>query len=200
MVRSEIEVVLRCKNQVQVDALTVVDFTTLLACAAGGTWVGVLYCFGGGAARRVGIQLILKIPCGFATRFARTYSWCASRDSTNQNASFVDWWYIWWNFAFQARVDNFDTISLGKLLEHFILIVVALLFNMLLSWAFATSLNYSVMCKPPWWFDCNFRRTSWIHSWLLVAVLSDYFGQLVTSTFLLCKFRGLPGSSRVFPW
>ena len=102
--------------------------------------------------------------------------------------------YIW-NFAFQARVDNFDTIPLGKLLEHFILIVVALLFNILLSWAFATSLNYLVMCKPPWWFDCNFRRTSWIHSWLLVAVLSDYFGQLVTSTFLLCKFRGLPASS-----
>ena len=95
MVRSEIQVVLRCKNLVQVDALTVVDFATLLACAAGGTLVGVLYCFGGGAARRVGIQLILKIPCGFATRFARTYSWCASRDSTNQNASFVDWWYIW---------------------------------------------------------------------------------------------------------
>ena len=53
-----------------VDALTVVDFTTLLACAAGGNWVGVLYCFGSGAARRVGIQVNLKIPRGFATRFA----------------------------------------------------------------------------------------------------------------------------------
>ena len=120
------EVVLRCKNHVRVDALTVVDFTTLLACAAGGNWVGVLYCFGSGAARRVGIQVNLKIPRGFATRFAwhprrprgrlslvpticpwvsedvrvaarppkkvvpRTHSRCASRDSTNQNASFVD--------------------------------------------------------------------------------------------------------------
>ena len=56
------------------------------------------------------------------------------------------------------------------------------------------------MCKPPWWFECYFRRSSWIHCWLLLAVLSDYFGQLVTSTFLLCKFRGLLGSIPVsFP-
>ena len=87
---------------------------------------------------------ICKIPRGFATRFARTHSWCA------------------FFFAlFQAWVDNFDTIPLGKLLEHFILIVVALLFSILLSWAFATSLNCSVMCKPPWWLNCNFRRSSW---------------------------------------
>ena len=82
----------------------------------------------------------------------------------------------------------------GKLLEHFILIAVALLLNILLSWAFVTSLNCSVMCRPPWWFECCFCRSSWIHCWLLLAVLSDYFGQLVTSTFLLCKFWGLPGS------
>ena len=88
----------------------------------------------------------------------------------------------------------------GKLLEHFILIEVVLLLNILLSWAFVTSLNCSVMCKPPWWFECYFRRSSWIHCWLLLAVLSDYFGHLVTSAFLLCKFRGLPGSTPVsFP-
>ena len=70
-------------------------------------------------------------------------------------------------------------------------------FKYLLSWAFVTSLNCSVMCKPPWWFECYFRRSSWIHCWLLLAVLSDYFGHLVTSTFLLFKFRfrGLPGST-----
>ena len=46
------------------------------------------------------------------------------------------------------------------------------------------------MFKPPWWFQC----------WLLLAVLSDDFGHLVTSTFLLWKFRGLPGSTLViFP-
>ena len=46
-------------------------------------------------------------------------------------------------------------------------------------------------------FCVLFRRSSWIHCWLLLAVLSDYFGHLVTSTFLLFKFRfrGLPGST-----
>ena len=45
-----------------------------------------------------------------------------------------------------------------------------------------------------------FYRPSWIYCWLLLAVLSDYFGHLVTSTFLLCKFRGLPGCTPVsFP-
>ena len=38
---------------------------------------------------------------------------------------------------------------LGKLLEHFILIAVALVLNILLSSAFVTSLNCSAMCKPP---------------------------------------------------
>ena len=80
----------------------------------------------------------------------------------------------------------------GKLLEHFILIEVTLLLNILLSWAFVTSLNCYVMCRPPWWIECYFRRFSWIRYWLLLAVLSDYFGHLVTSTFLLCKFPGLP--------
>ena len=36
---------------------------------------------------------------------------------------------------------------------------------------------------------------SWIHCWLLLAVLSDYFGHLVTSNFLLCKFRAVPRST-----
>ena len=70
--------------------------------------------------------------------------------------------------------------------------VVPLLWNILLSWAFETSLNCSVMCKPAWWFECYFRRFFWIHCWLLLAVLSDYFGHLISSTFLLCKFQGLP--------
>ena len=98
---------------------------------------------------------------------------------------------IWWNFRF---------IPSGKLLQLFILIIVTLLLNILLSWTFVTSLNCSVMCRPPWWFECCFCRSSWIYCWLLLAVLSNYFGHLVTSTFLLCKFRGLPGSTPVsFP-
>ena len=45
-----------------------------------------------------------------------------------------------------------------------------------------------------------FAVLSWIHCrllWLLQAVLSDYFGQLVTSTLLLYRFRGLPGFAPV---
>ena len=45
-----------------------------------------------------------------------------------------------------------------------------------------------------------FAVLSWIHCrllWLLLAVLSDYFGQLVTSTLLLYRFRGLPGFTPV---
>ena len=84
-----------------------------------------------------------------------------------------------------------------KLLGHFILILVTLVLNILLSWASLKSLNCSVICRPPWWFECHFRRSSLIHCWLL---LSDYFGHLVTSTFLLCKCRGLPRSTPVsFP-
>ena len=53
---------------------------------------------------------------------------------------------------------------------------------------------------PRWLFECYFRRSSGIHCWLLLALLSDYFGQFVTSTFLLCKFWGLIGSTPVsFP-
>ena len=80
------------------------------------------------------------------------------------------------------------------------LIVVALLLNILLSWAFVTSLNCSVMSKPPWWFECCFCRSPWIHCWLLLSILSVCFGHLVTSTLLLCKFWGVPGSTPVsFP-
>ena len=45
-----------------------------------------------------------------------------------------------------------------------------------------------------------FAVLSWIHCrllWLLLAVFSDYFGQLVTSTLLLYRFRGLPGFTPV---
>ena len=81
-----------------------------------------------------------------------------------------------------------------------ILKLVTLLLNILLSWAFETSLNCSVMCRPPWWFECYFLLSSSIHCWLLLAVLSDYFGHLVSSTFLLCKFCCLPWSTPVsFP-
>ena len=69
---------------------------------------------------------------------------CASRDSTNQNASFVERFSRLERadfrgvcgeiFAlFQACVGNFDTYRRLKLLEHLILIAVTLLLNILLS-------------------------------------------------------------------
>ena len=101
---------------------------------------------------------------------------------------------------FQACVGNFDTIMPWKVVGTLYLDSSCVSFKYLLSWAFVTSLNCSVMCKPPWWFECYFRRSTWIHCWLLLAVLSNYFGQLVTSTSLLFKFWVLPWSTPVsFP-
>ena len=98
--------------------------------------------------------------------------------------------------SFQAWVGNFGTVPPWEVVGTLYFDISYVTLNILLSWELETSLNCSVMCKPPRWF----RRSSWIHCWLLLAVLSDYFGHLVTSTFLLCKFRGLPGSTPVsFP-
>ena len=124
----------------------------------------------------------------------------ASRDSTNQNALFVEWFSSLWRavfwgvygeiFAlFQACVGNFHTIrpSPWPLLEHFIMIVVTLLLHILLSWAFVTSLNCSVMCKPLWWFECCFCRSSWIHCWLRLGFFSSL--QIFWSTWVYpCYF------------
>ena len=113
------------------------------------------------------------------------------------------WWNSWWNFRFFPSLcrwfrHNSSVESCWN--TQFILIAVTLLLNILLSCAFVTSLNCLVICWRPWWFECYIRRSSWIHCWLLLAVLSDHFFHLVTSTFLLCKFRGLPGSNPVsFP-
>ena len=96
---------------------------------------------------------------------------------------------------FQAWVGNFDTIPPWKVVWTLYFDSSYVTSNILLSWEFETSLNCSVMCKPPQWFKCYFRRSSWIHCWLLFAVLSDYFGHLVRSTRLLCKFWGLHGST-----
>ena len=96
---------------------------------------------------------------------------------------------------FQAWVGNFDTIPPSKVVGTPFFYSSYLLLNILLSWELETSLNCSVMCQPPRWFKCYFRRSSWIHCWLLLAVLSDYFGHLVSSTSILCKFSGLHGST-----
>ena len=66
--------------------------------------------------------------------------------------------------------------------------------SFLLSWDFETSLNCSVINgSPPRWFECYFRRSCWIYCWSQLAVLSEHFGHLVSSTFLLCNCWGLHG-------
>ena len=97
---------------------------------------------------------------------------------------------IWWNFRF---------IPSGKLLELFILIIYSYVTFKYFAFLNVCDKFELLMSRPPWWFECYFCRSSWIHCWLLLAVLWDYFGHLVTSIFLLCKFRGLPGSTRVYP-
>ena len=108
---------------------------------------------------------------------------------------------VWWNFRFiRSFVGNFHTIRpwtfVGTLyldgsyvnFEYFAFLSVCDKFE-LLGNVHAAMMIRVCFCCP-----------SWIHCWLLLAVLSDYFGHLVTSTFLLCKFRAVPRSSPVsFP-
>ena len=103
---------------------------------------------------------------------------------------------VWWNFRFiRSFVGNFHTIRpwafVGTLylddsyvnFKYFAFLSVCDKFE-LLGNVHAAMMIRVCFCCP-----------SWIHCWLLLAVLSDYFGHLVTSTFLLCKFRAVPRSS-----
>ena len=97
---------------------------------------------------------------------------------------------------FQACVGNFDTIPPWKVVGTLYLASSCVTFK---DFAFLSVCDEFELLGHVQAairrFDCNFRRSSWIHSWLLLAILSDYYGQVVTSTFLLCKFRGLPGAT-----
>ena len=103
---------------------------------------------------------------------------------------------VWWNFRFiRSFVGNFHTIRpwtfVGTLypdgsyvnFKYFAFLSVCDKFE-LLGNVHAAMMIRVCFCCP-----------SWIHCWLLLAVLLDYFGHLVTSTFLLCKFRAVPRSS-----
>ena len=103
---------------------------------------------------------------------------------------------VWWNFRFiRSFVGNFHTIRpwtfVGTLylddsyvnFKYFAFLSVCDKFE-LLGNVHAAMMIWVCFCCP-----------SWIHCWLLLADLSDYFGHLVTSTFLLCKFRAVPRSS-----
>ena len=128
---------------------------------------------------------------------------CASRDSTNQNVLFVEWFSRLERavfggvhddiFAiFQACVGNFDTIPPWKVVWTLYLDSSYVSFQYFAFLSVCDKFElFGHTIRLPWWFECYFRRSSWIHCRLLLSVLSDYFGHLVTSTFLLCKCRGL---------
>ena len=132
---------------------------------------------------------------------------CASRDSTNQNALFVEWFsrlgravfrgvYGKIFALFQACVGNFYPIRPWKVVRTLYLDSSYVTLKYFAFLSVYDKFELLVMYKPPWWFECCFCRSSWIHCWLLLAVLLDFFGHRVTSTFLLCKFRVYP----VYPW
>ena len=102
--------------------------------------------------------------------------------------------WIWWKFRFlQACVGNFDTIPPWKVVGTYYLDISYVAFKYFDFLSVSDKLELlGHVHEPPWWFECYFRRSSWIHCWLLLAVLTDF----IIITFPLCKFRGLPGSTR----
>ena len=102
---------------------------------------------------------------------------------------------------FQACVGNFDTIPPWKVVGTLYLDSSCVTFKYFAFLSVCDKFELLGHVQAAMMFCVLFRRSSWIHCWLLLAVLSDYFGQLVTSTFLLCKFWSLPGSTLVsFPF
>ena len=137
--------------------------------------------------------------------------WCASRDFTNQNALFVERFsrleravfrvaYGEIFALFQACVGNFDTIPPWKVVGTLYLDSSCVTFKYFAFLSVCDKFELLGHVQAAMMFCVLFRRSSWIHCWLLLAVLSDYFGHLVSSTFLLCKFCCLPWSTPVsFP-
>ena len=147
----------------------------------------------------------------YTLEFSRTEFCPAVRDSTNQKASFVEWFSRLDRavfrgirgeiFAlFQACVGNFDTIpprkvvgtlnldSICVVFEYFAFLSVCDNFELL---GHVQAAMMIWVLSSPFFFDS-----------LLVSVsgLPDYFSQLLTSAFLLCKFWGLLGFTLVsFP-
>ena len=131
---------------------------------------------------------------------------CASRDSTNQNALFVEWFsrleravfrvaYGEIFALFQACVGNFDTIPPWKVVGTLYLDSSCVTFKYFAFLSVCDKFELLGHVQAAMMFWVLFRRSSWIHCWLLLAVLSDYFGHLVNSNSLLCKFWGLHGST-----
>ena len=98
---------------------------------------------------------------------------------------------------FQACVGNFDTIQPWKVVGTLYLDSSCVTFKYFAFLSVCDKFELLGHVQAAMMFCVLFRRSSWIHCWLLLAVLSDYFGHLVTSTSLLCKFWDLPGSTAV---
>ena len=56
-----------------------------------------------------------------------------------------------------------------------------------------TSLNRSVMCKPPWWFEFCFCRSSWLDCWLVLALYWIILVILLLQPFFFANFGVYPG-------
>ena len=130
------------------------------------------------------------------------------RHSTNQNALFVEWFSRLERAVFrvvhgeifplfQAWISNFDTIPPWHYTLYLVNSYVTFKYFAFLIGAFETSLNCSVMSVQSATMIWVLFSPFFFDSFILVTVsgFSDYFGHLVTSTFLLCKFRSVPGST-----
>ena len=139
-----------------------------------------------------------------------------SRDSTNQDAIFVEWLsrleraffrgiYGEILALFQACVGNFDIIPPWKVVGTLYLDSSCITFKYFafLSVCDKFELLGHVQLSRHGWFESYFRRSSWIYCWLLwlrLAVLSDILVNLLLQPFFFTKFCGLPGSTPVsFP-
>lgn len=60
---------------------------------------------------------------------------------------------------------------------------------------FATISKVTVSCETPCCFGCKFHCFSWTCSSLLLLIVVNIFGPLVSLSSLLWQFRGLPGST-----
>ena len=102
--------------------------------------------------------------------------------------------WIWWKFRFlQACVGNFDTVPPWKVVRTYYLDISYVAFKYFDFLSVSDKLELlGHVHEPPWWFECYFRRSSWIHCWLLLAVLTNFI-IIFGLPFLFVNFGVYPG-------